>query len=244
MLREFLCVQPLVGRALVIAPVFGAVLVPVGFAVNSYNRSVPWWAVSLVPLGALAAVLLWLVLALLGLLPFTATPWALVPTRLWLDRCCIDQSTPETIEAAFEGLPAILGQCDKMVAFASANYFRDLRCVYELATFCSSHRKDLDSRLLLLSLRWPCSFSPCKRAALTKQERGWLESFACCEARCYKPSDRARLLEKIRQEWGAEERFEAFVQKDLVAIFARSKQRYQTQLVKVASKSLELVLGD
>ena len=68
-----------------------------------------------------------------------------------------------------------------MIAFVSAGYFGDLRCAYELASFCKLHQQEqqskdeherqaLGERLLLVSLDWPGILSPLKRAELTGNE--------------------------------------------------------------------------
>ena len=116
--------------------------------------------------------------------------------------------------------------------------------VYELATFCHAHRNELKSRLLLLSLEWPSTWNPLKRANLSANERQQLEGFSCLKARCFKPADRAMLLAAIRHEWGSEAKFDAFVRSDLVTVLEASKAQYMRQLVTVAGESVQLLLGD
>ena len=93
-------------------------------------------------------------------------------------------------------------------------------------------------------LDWPSSFSPFKANELTETETRWLTSFRCADAGCYKPSDRATLLERIRAEWGGEAQFEDFVHTKLVGVFAEKKRVYQTRLLHVAAESFELLFGD
>ena len=108
------------------------------------------------------------------------------------------------------------------------------------------HEAQLEHKLLLLSLDWPSSLNPFKRAQLSAREREWFASFSCLRARCYKPSDRALLLEKIRDKWGDEARFDRFVRTRLLAVMERSKAKYhyQRQLGATAVRSFELTFGD
>ena len=64
------------------------------------------------------------------------------------------------------------------------------------------------SKMLLLSLDWPSSFSPFKHTGLTNEEEEWITNFLCRDARCFKPSDRAAVLEAIRERFGSEEMFD------------------------------------
>ena len=86
------------------------------------------------------------------------------------------------------------------------------RCVYELAYFThyhGMHKTDApSSKMLLLSLDWPSSFWPFKRTGLTEKEEEWITNFSCRDARCFKPSDRAAVLEAIRERFGSEEQFD------------------------------------
>ena len=118
------------------------------------------------------------------------------------------------------------------------------RCVYELATFCKMHRSDLQTKLLLLSLKWPSSLSPFKRGALSDKEAKWLLEFSCLDAQCYKPSDRAMLLASIRDEWGSEDAFDAFVRTELRAVMEQSKRQYQGRIIAIAGAALDQMAGD
>ena len=120
---------------------------------------------------------------------------------------------------------------------------RPRRCVYELAYFCSKHSQDLDHRLLLLSLHWPSTLSPFKSKGLSDDEEGWLRNFRCATAQCYKPSDRAMLLAKIRDEWGSEEAFDAFVRNELPALLETGKGRYFGQPWRVLGNAFDALFG-
>ena len=126
MLREFLCLQTLLGRLLIIAPMLAIFLVPLGLGVNSVWAWCPWWALAAVPLALMVIALLWIKLSLFEMVPPGATPWALTPTYLWLDRFCLDASTPETVQAGVDSFSRFLGNCDRMVAFVSPDYFKSL----------------------------------------------------------------------------------------------------------------------
>ena len=194
---------------------------------------------------------------------------------MWLDRCCVCQKSAETAAAGVRSFREVLLNCNCIVVFASPEYFRRLWCVYELAVFARTAIRDtekaqkdaklhnqknvlqmpvpsveevLSRRILILSLNWPGSLSCNKVAGLTGEEEGWLKTFHCREAECFKPSDRATVLAAIRAEWGTKDEsgeavFDAFVQTKLVEIFAKSKQAYQKQLARTMYHSFELSFG-
>ena len=118
------------------------------------------------------------------------------------------------------------------------------RCVYELAYFCKLHKGDLSHRLLLLSLDWPSTLSPLKAKGLSREEEARFRDFSCLKAQCYKPSDRAMLLEWIRVDWGSEEAFDDFVRTELLQVMRKSKARYFARIREVVVAAFELVFGD
>ena len=130
-----------------------------------------------------------------------------------------------------------------MIAIVSESYFADLRCVYELASFCKLHRRELSERLLLVSLEWPGVLSPLKRVELTRRERAWLSDFQCSRARCAVPTERQILMRAVREVWGGEAAFEAFVRDELPAVLAASKARYSHQATSVVLRALDTMFG-
>ena len=246
MLREFLCLQGLLGNALVSLPLLALFLLPLGLGLNDTPElsGFPWWGPPAVPLALLVVLLVWVTASCLGLLPTSLTPWTFASELVWFDACCLCQHTPETIDAGVEGFKRFVEHADKMVAFVSPNYFERLWCVYELATFCKMHRNDLQTKLLLLSIHWPSSLYPFKRGALSRKEIGWLQNFSCLHAQCYKPADRAMLMERIREEWESEEAFDKFVREDLLEVMVQSKRQYQHRILNVAGHAFELIFGD
>ena len=119
------------------------------------------------------------------------------------------------------------------------------RCVYELATFCKRHQGDeLRRKLLLLSLEWPSALAPWKRRELSAAEEGMLRRFRSVRAKCFKPSDRAMLLGRIRDEWDSEEAFDTFVHNELREVMVQSKAQYQRRMGQVAAESFDLLFGD
>ena len=128
------------------------------------------------------------------------------------------------------------------------------------------HKVDApSSKMLLLSLDWPSSFWPFKRTGLTEKEEEWITNFSCRDARCFKPADRAAVLEAIRERFGSEEQFDEvrpspqpstapaeeseprggaqFVHTHLLTVLERSKREYARQLWRVASESFGLVFA-
>ena len=169
-----------------------------------------------------------------------------------------DKTNPHSCfspSAAADGQNVLyLAQSDGMIAFVSDTYFRDLRCVYELASFCKLHqqqqqsknereRQALGERLLLVSLDWPGILSPFKRAELSEGERAWLREFRCARARCAVPAERLIVMSAIREVWGSEAAFEAFVHGELPRVLGASKQRYSGEFVRVALRAIDTMFG-
>ena len=71
-----------------------------------------------------------------------------------------------------------------------------------------------------------------------------MKTFQCRKARCFQPSDRALLLQSIRDEWGSLEAFDNFVREALPAIMVTSKLQYRTRFRRVVAESMELLFGD
>ena len=118
------------------------------------------------------------------------------------------------------------------------------RCVFELATFCRRHRDELDERLTLLSLQWPHFASPWKRHGLSADEMGWLRDFRCRDARCFKASDRAEVMQAIRDDWGSEASFDAFVREELPKVLAAGKRKYNGLMAREAARMFDYMFGD
>jgi hypothetical protein len=184
------------------------------------------------------------------------------------DKCCVDQNN---LRGFLEGgLRDVVLSSEKMVAFLGPNcacawppilrkqkpmpdhYALSLLCadctrlwcIYELATFCKVHQEELSERLLLLSIDWAPSHSLFKDPELTREEKEALRDFRCRDARCFKPADRAYVLEAIRSEWGTEEAFDKYVQTELPKILAASKRAYSQRFVRVLQSNLEHMFGD
>ena len=73
---------------------------------------------------------------------------------------------------------------------------------------------------------------------------GWFSNFRGERAKCFKPSDRAMLLGRIRDEWGSEEAFDKFVHTELREVMVQSKAQYQRRMKEVAAESVDLLFGD
>ena len=141
MMRLFLCLQPLIAHLLVSFLLIAAFLLPLGLAIGAevnprdadghtelWSGPLPAYLLSLLTLCMLFSLLLWIVLAQYNIVPSRLSPWALSSTTLWLDKCCIDQSTESTIAAGVNSFERFLGQCDGMMAFVSPFYFSRLWC--------------------------------------------------------------------------------------------------------------------
>ena len=102
---------------------------------------------------------------------------------------------------------------------------------------------ELGERLLLVSLEWSGVLSPLKRTELTQQERAWLADFQCSRARCAVPRERQILISAVREVWGSEAAFEAFVRDKLPAVLEASKRRYSRQAQSVLLQALDRMFG-
>ena len=242
LLRQHLNLQKMVAGVLVVLGVLSIYLIPFGFALNDLAPSIhpAWPPLSSVFLTVL--VLAWIKGSTLGLVWKKCTPWAVIPTTLWIDKCCVDQT--RITEFLETGLKTYLVKCNGMVAFVSKEYFTRLWCVYELATFCKhwSGPDELSSRLVFLSLDWRfCAtfFHP----ELTAEELEWLEGFSCRKARCFKPIDRADVLAAIREQWGSEEQFDTFVREKLPKVFRADKRRHGARFWIQVKQMFDIAFG-
>ena len=90
---------------------------------------------------------------------------------------------------------------------------------------------------------WPSSFWPCKRASVDAEELARIANFSCRKAGCFKPADRAFVLNAIRESFGSEAEFDTFVRTHLPAVLAKSKREYSGKLLAVAMEVVDLVFG-
>jgi len=254
MLREYLFLQDLLGLWTITGVLLAAFLLPIGFAIESKFERFPGWTLSMIMVLLMILFLLWVFFSTKNMIPSRFAPWSLSRQTVWLDKCCIDQSTPERINAGVCSFQRFLGKCNGMVAFVSANYFSRIWCVYELASFCKilerlererdTHKHKVRERhLLLFSLEWPSSMNLFKSSEISEEESLYFRHFRCRDASCFKPADRGKVLEEIRREWGSEQEFDEFVRTKLPIVFAESKQKYSEQLKSVANRSLEQLFG-
>ena len=68
----------------------------------------------------------------------------------------------------------------------------------------------------------------------TQKEREWITGFRCRDAGCFKPSDRAIVLQVVRDKFGSEDKFDEFVHVQLLKVLERSKREYSSKLWDVA----------
>jgi len=243
MLREYLFLQQFLGVWVITLLLLAAFVLPIGFALESSFESFPFWVPSVTIIGFLGTLLLWVIFSIINIVPSSFSPWSFSQQTLWLDKCCIDQSSDETKKAGIYSFDRFLDNCNGMVAFVSQSYFSRVWCVYELATFCRAIESHPERKLLLYSLEWPSSISPFRRAEVTEEEKSYFRNFNCRNAFCFKPADRGFVLRAIRRDWGSEELFNKYVRTKLPLVFAKSKAEYSNQLIIVARRSLDLLLG-
>mmetsp|Transcript_45738 Transcript_45738/g.99563 ORF Transcript_45738/g.99563 Transcript_45738/m.99563 type:complete len:371 (-) Transcript_45738:500-1612(-) len=243
MLRQHLCLQPLIAVLFVSSTLLTVFLLPFGLGISAATAAFPWWAPSAAVIAVAVAAFSWISLSLIGAVPATLTPWALSSQTLWLDKCCISQENDCTKAAGCSSFSRFLNRSDKVIAFVSPRYFSRLWCVYELASFCHLHNNELDKRLILFSLDWPSSMSPFFSSRLTKAERQLFEGFRCSNIQCAKPADRSFVMSEVRKNWGGEAEFETFVREELPQVFENSKKAYGRQLRRTAIAAFEMMFG-
>ena len=158
-----------------------------------------------------------------------------------------------------QGMAALehfLSKCDRLIVLLSDRYFGRLWCVYELATFCRAHSVH---DVLFLSIDWagqevwwkwlnPMQWvglftSNSSSEQLDQRERNMLLDFRCRDAHCTRPVDKAVLLSKIREQWGSEMAFEAFVRNDLVKALAEGKRSFANRRRQVVAETFALLFG-
>ena len=102
----------------------------------------------------------------------------------------------------------------------------------------------ISSSVISLLSYWPRRVT-CRSAKITlaDDERSWLATYSCRNARCFKPIDRATVLAMVRDEWGSEAAFDRFVRTELPRILARSKKLYSTQMLAIALKMFDVLFG-
>jgi len=248
MLREFLCLQPLLVSLFVVTPLFCVLLLPLGMSVHAAlpTLGVPWWALSAVPVVALIGVLTWVALSEAAILPVWLAPWAVQDEAIWIENACVDEGKLQAMMRA--GYSSYLDRCDQMVAFVSPAYFERLWCVFELAYFVKKYsgplKRYLDQDLLLVSVEWSTYLNFCQSDELTPAELEPLQAFRCRDARTNRPSDRALLLAAIRREWGTEDEFDMFVRKELPPLLKHQKMRYTRTLGVLLWQHLDTACGD
>jgi hypothetical protein len=105
----------------------------------------------------------------------------------------------------------------------------------------------LDDKINFLSLKWEGSLNPMwlfRKAELGAQETELLASYSCRKARCFMPKDRLTVLASIRDRWGSEAAFDAFVRNTFPGLLRRGKQRFMRRPgeVRVAAACVPRVL--
>lgn len=108
--------------------------------------------------------------------------------RLWIDKFCIDQ---ENIDVNLMCLPVYLAGCQMLVVFVGSTYFERLWCVMEVFVYLAMGRT-WDSFTFRALDEGP--------TALGVHEQ--IESFNAVRAKCFKKSDKDRLLSIVASSFG------------------------------------------
>jgi len=248
MLRFMLSTAHIGSSLVVTCSVLALAFTPVGYSIEQVFPAIRWWYMLIAPVVVLIVGLLWLFVSCVDSLlggahpSHSYAPWALSSATAWIDKCCVDQ---DNVRGFLEGgLSNALLNADVMVVLIGPTYWTRLWCVYEIATFCRANKEDLHRRLILLSLSWPSIANPFKSAEPTDEELEPIRTFDCDSARCFKPSDRAAVMEAIRREWQSQHSFNEWVRSELPGIFAACKRQYSTLLLNYVTEKLGHVTGE
>ena len=246
LLRSFLWVQTTVAVTLSATLLFAMALLPTGIILSELSGVIVWWSPCVFVLCFGSLLLLWTVVS-----HFTGThsayvPWYASRISCWLDKCCINQKSPETKKAGIAHLGESLSRCNCMIVIFSKQYLERMWCTYELAAYCKLMQDDPGKKLVFLSLSWSAWYSPSnfgKKVELSEDEEDALRTYSCKNAKLYKREDRDIVLRKIEEQWGTVEQFDAFVRKDLREALLRGKEAYYEQFKNVLVQSCALLFG-
>ena len=246
LLRSFLFVQTFVAVTLSGTVVFAVALIPTGIILSEINAIIIWWAPCVLVLCMGGLVLLWTLLAHFTETRSTFGPWGLSRISCWLDKCCIDQSSPESKMVGIAHLGDSLERCNCMIVIFSKQYLERMWCTYELAAYCKLMQDHPEKKLIFLSLSWSAWYNPMhfgKPVKLSEDEEDALRNYSCKNAKIWKREDRDIVLRKIEQQWGSAEQFDSFVHEEMPKVLLRGKFEYYQQFKNILLQSCTLMFG-
>jgi hypothetical protein len=246
LLRSFLFVQTFVAVTLSATIVFALAVIPTGIILSEINSTIVWWAPCVFVLCMGGLVLLWTMVAHFTGAKSQYAPWFVSRISCWLDKCCIDQSSPESKKSGIAHLGDSLEKCKCMIVIFSAQYLERMWCTYELAAYCKLMQNDPEKKLVFLSLSWSAWYSPKhlgKAVELSKEETSALRTYSCKNAKIWKREDRDIVLAKIKEQWETVELFDTFVREELPKVLLRGKVEYYQQFKNVLLQSCTLLFG-
>jgi len=287
-IRSQLLLQKYHAASFIMSVILALQILPIGFLIQGFSGSGDvgvWFMPSLCALGLGMVACFWAELC--GVVfPARWGPWRWCQGTVWLDKCCIDQTSDKTKQDGIARLDEYLSRCDSVTVMLGPTYFTRLWCTYELACYCKmvlesidkkpsegseknsgtgeaweelnrlkswvpsstarlddSQLRALQDKLQFVSLEWGWG----TRAmwlmgfgeGMSKWEREVLTNYSCRAAECFMPGDRATVLSRIRDEWGSEEEFDLFVQREFPRILAHGKERFMLRPVTVWRETTE-----
>lgn len=142
--------------------------------------------------------------------------------RVWIDKCCIDQSN---IETDLRCLPAFVGGCRKFVVFCGPTYMCRLWCIVEVFTFVHMGRKqeNLEVEIVLRDGHRKEDMSAIEKA---------VDEFDSERCDCFDQRDKERMLSIIFAASGCIRTFNGVVS----SIFRTT--RMKSSLVRSSSRVL------
>jgi len=127
----------------------------------------------------------------------------------WIDKCCIPQRHP-LMETCVGLIEEFIKRCQGITVMFTWEYFTRLWCVYEWASFLVFiDPTDVDICVDVF-------MRPASQKLLVESVAG----FSLDKAQCYRESDRAILMAKVREYYHSERAFEDFARGTAVALLA------------------------
>ena len=116
---------------------------------------------------------------------------------VWLDKCCIEQTSQSKVMDALKCLPLYLNACNTTVVLATESYFTRMWCIWELYVLFALADGEPSLKVLQLS---------------DESASARLRNFSLARARCFDPNQEAELRDAIDASPGGAGAFERTLQ--------------------------------
>lgn len=143
--------------------------------------------------------------------------------RVWIDKCCIDQTD---IDSNLMCLPVFLAQCDKLLILCGNTYLKRIWCVLEMFVFLEMGKSFTNVTLLSLEIDG------------TPTER--FEDFEVNDANCYRAEDRDKLLSILETGPGGLQGFNCHVRSMLRSLLQKTSKQNKNKLSQALEQSAQV----